>query len=216
MVLSSASRASSWRKIRPRRSRSSRPVSCSRRSVGRSTPNAGSTRSSSRSGAAAASCRTSRSPGGRPNVRASTASRAVTGNGRSGSLATSSTKNGFPPVICVDPPGVQRRVAEKFAHSVHAQRRQPQRREVIESGEIAEQRPGRVMRADVVVAIGDDDRAGHRLEPPHQEAEHLDRRGIHPVQIFDDQNGRLTAYVAEHRVAHRRQLGVPWAAMRAR
>ena len=73
---------------------------------------------------------------------------------------------------------------------------EPGRRETvraIEAGEIAEQEPQRIVEAQFVVAIGDDEEDAGRVETPGQIFDEIECRGVGPVNVLDDEDGRLRA-----------------------
>ena len=105
--------------------------------------------------------------------------------------------------------GLQRSVGQQFGHAGHAQRSQPKRAEVLDRREVTEQRTGRVLSGDLVIAIGDDDGARHGLQSADQEPQHLDRCRVDPVQILDHQHRGLGAQGVVGRLAHLDERSVP-------
>ena len=57
-------------------------------------------------------------------------------------------------------------------------------------GQAAQHALERVRRAELVVAEAEDEHGGHRLDPPRDIAEHVDRRVVGPVDVLDDERGR--------------------------
>ena len=57
-------------------------------------------------------------------------------------------------------------------------------------GQGAQQALQRMRRAELVVAEGQDEHRGHRLDPPRQVAEHVERRVVGPVDVLDDERRR--------------------------
>ena len=95
---STADRAISWRNATPRPCRSSRPVPVSTSTVAVATPSAASSSALTGSGVHDSSSRHRRASGASPAVRASTASRTLSGSGDSGWARIWLTKNGLPAV----------------------------------------------------------------------------------------------------------------------
>ena len=93
-----AERAISWRNATPRPRRSSRPVAASAPTVAGDTPSASSSSRPTGSGVHDSSSRQRRAGGASPAVRASTASRTLSGIGESGWARIWLTKNGLPAV----------------------------------------------------------------------------------------------------------------------
>ena len=111
------------------------------------------------------------------------------GTASAGEASTSVTKNGLPPVT--------RCTASASAPVLAASRRdrgarQRRQREPVHRapGERAEQALQRVRRAELVVAEGQDEHRGQRLDPPRHVAEHVERRVVGPVDVLDDEHGR--------------------------
>ncbi len=105
--------------------------------------------------------------------------------------------------------GLQGSVGQQFSHAGHAQRSQPKGAEVLDRREVTEQRTGRVLSGDLVIAIGDDDGARHGLQSADQEPQHLDRCRVDPVQILDHQHRGLGAQGVVGRFAHLGERSVP-------
>ena len=95
---STTDRAISWRNATPRPCRSSRPVPVSTSTVAVATPSAASSSAPTGSGVHDSSSRHRRASGASPAVRASTASRTLSGSGDSGWARIWLTKNGLPAV----------------------------------------------------------------------------------------------------------------------
>ena len=74
----------------------------------------------------------------------------------------------------------------------HRRARQRRQRQPVHRapGQGAQQALQRVRRAELVVAEGQDEHRGDRLDPPRQVAEHVERRVVGPVDVLDDERRR--------------------------
>jgi hypothetical protein len=88
---------------------------------------------------------------------------------------------------------VEPRTGEDLLDGGDTERRHIQRRPPVEEGYVTEQRPGDVTGPDIAAAQRHYYDHRHRLDPPGEETQHLDRCRVDPVHVLDHQQRRRIA-----------------------
>ena len=125
-----------------------------------------------------------------PRERANTASRTVAGISSPLAASTSVTKNGLPPVIRYSSAASSAGRRGKRRHRTARQRGQWDSTDSALRRQIAEHDPQRMGRIELVVAVGDDDEDGDRLQPAREQAHDVQGRLIGPMDVLEDEGSR--------------------------
>ena len=131
----------------------------------------------------------SRQAGPRRCTRASTASTTVAGTTSAGGGQHLGDEERVAAGDAVHGAGVGAGARGQAPHRRARQRRQRQPAHRA-PGQGAQQALQRVRRAELVVAEGQDEHRGDRLDPPRHVAEHVERRVVGPVDVLDDERRR--------------------------
>ena len=106
---------------------------------------------------------------------------------------------------------IQRAVPAELAHRAGGQPAQRQPPHPVAAGRLAEQAVQRVLAAQLVVAVGEDEHRGQPGDPPGEVAQRVQGGVVGPVHVLDDQDPRVVRPVQFG--AQRGQQPVPVAAV---
>ena len=95
------------------------------------------------------------------------------------------------PGHAVDLLGVEVGVGDQLPYRVDRQRIQMERGQPLDPGEVFEQGSRRMAGSHLAVAVAEQHHQWRRLDPAAEEAEHVHRGRVDPVQVLNDQDGRL-------------------------
>ena len=163
-----------------------------------SATSASSSHGSACGGTTATASSTRRASGPSRAARASTASRTVSGISAPAAASASVTKNGFPDVLRYRSPASTPCGAASVADRVERQRSELDSGRPLAEGRFAEQNPERMPAVELVVSEGRDDQHRQRLDPARDDPEHVERRLVGPVHVFDHDHGRRRPAQLDH------------------
>ena len=199
MLVATASRASSCRNttsVPP--SRSTPAARHSSSAVNGCPETAASTSISAWKPITAAAASTSRAAAESRAARASTASRTVGGTDAVAACEHLGDVEGVAAGAFAERVQVDVRTAGQLRHRGAAQRPHADAADPSDGRELAEQHPNGMVGPDLVVAEGEQQQGGAVLAAPGEVPDQLQRRGVRPVHVLDQPDGRLGAQRRPH------------------